>query len=297
MPTDAGQLVGRFLEDLAVQRGYSPNTIRAYSIDLASYVEWTERLGISPLVPTHRQLRGYLGELDRARYSRRTIARRLSSLRAFFAYLLENNIVASNPASVLSAPKMPRRLPKVAPQDVLDALLAAPDPSTAVGLRDRAVLELLYATGMRVSELSALDTGSLDFTGGYVRVFGKGSKERILPIHRLAIDRLRAYFRDARPEMTRLPTDAFFLSTRGNRLSPDAVRRLMRRHLESAGESLSISPHVLRHTYATHLLEGGADLRTVQELLGHVALSTTQIYTHVGSKRLSEVHKGSHPRG
>jgi integrase/recombinase XerD len=175
-------------------------------------------------------------------------------------------------------------------------LMDTPDPDTPVGLRDRAWLELLYATGMRVGELSGLDIGAVDVRNGTVRVLGKGSKERILPIHHAAITRLRAYLESGRPALLRRPSTALFLSTRGNRMSEDAIRTRLKTHLAAAGGDLDISPHALRHTFATHLLEAGADLRTVQELLGHVALSTTQIYTHVGRGRLQRIHGDSHPR-
>ncbi|MDH4139999.1 MAG: tyrosine recombinase XerC [Coriobacteriia bacterium] len=293
---EPSQLVDAFLAHLANVRGYSPHTLRAYATDLGAYLRWAERANVSPIELNHRQLRGYLAELDRARYARRTIARRLSSLRAFFAYLVQEGVIDSDPASVLGTPKIPRSLPRIAPSEVVDKLLDAPEPDTPEGLRDRAVLELLYATGIRVGELSALDIDGIDLAGGQVRVMGKGSKERIVPLHKLAAERLSRYVRGGRPELVRGPSDALFLSTRGNRLSTEAVRRMLNRHMDAVGVALHVSPHVLRHTFATHLLEGGADLRSIQELLGHVALSTTQIYTHVGSKRLKDVHRDAHPR-
>lgn len=288
--------LSRFLVHIASDRGYSPHTVRAYETDLTRYFEWASRASVDPFAPSHRQLRLYLAELDTARYSRRTIARRLSSLRSFFAYLMEQGVVASDPASVLVTPKMPARLPKLVPAEELAALLDAPDPATPVGVRDRALLEVLYATGVRVSELTGLDLRDVDLASGQLRVLGKGSKERIVPLHRLGVARLRTYLADARPALDKRGADAVFLSVRGNRLSSDAVRRLMKTHLATAGSTLSLSPHALRHTFATHLVDAGADLRTVQELLGHVALSTTQIYTHVGRRRLKDVHRDAHPR-
>ncbi|MBA4370318.1 MAG: integrase [Coriobacteriaceae bacterium] len=294
---DAHEIVDRFITHLRVERGSSPHTVRAYSGDLAAYLAWAERAGIDPIAPTHRQLRAYLAELDRARYSRRTIARRLSAVRSMFAFAAREGLVASDPASVLVSPKLPARLPKTVPDDLLTRLLEAPDPSTALGLRDGAVLELLYATGVRVSELAGLTLGDLDISQGQLTVMGKGSKERLVPLHPTAAARLRAYLESGRPALAG-PTsaDAVFLSRRGAPFSSDGVRRMMRSHLDRLGGSASISPHTLRHTFATHLLEGGADLRTVQELLGHVALSTTQIYTHVSVRRLRDVHKDAHPR-
>lgn len=295
--TIANEYVDRFLTHLAVERGYSPQTVRAYSSDLARYLEWAARSGIDPLNATHRQLRLYLAELDRARYARRTVARRIAALRSFFSYLVSEDLAVSDPSAILMTPKMPARLPRVVPADTLRALLDAPDNQTATGLRDGALLELLYATGIRVGELVGLSVGDVDLAQGQAVVFGKGSKERIVPLHHLAVDRLRTYLRDGRPRLLKdHPTDILFLSTRGRPLSPEAVRRILNRHLTAAGATISVSPHALRHTFATHLVEGGADLRTVQELLGHIALSTTQIYTHVSMKRLQDVHRTAHPR-
>jgi integrase/recombinase XerD len=293
---DFEEHVADFLVHLERERGVSVHTLRAYRTDLAGYAKWAERAGVDPLDPGHKRLRLYLGELDRAGYSRRTISRRLSSLRSLFDYLLEHDAVQADPTTVLSAPTPQKRLPRPVTTADLSALLDAPDPRTSTGMRDRAVLELLYASGARVSEVSALDVSGYDPHAGTVRVMGKGSKERLIPVHAEAQTRLDAYIEHARPALLRKPTEALFLSSRGNRLSTDAIRRMLKKHLAAAGASLDISPHDLRHTFATHLLENGADLRTVQELLGHVALSTTQIYTHVGGRRLKRIHKQTHPR-
>lgn len=293
----ASELVDRFLTHLAVERGYSPHTVRAYSTDLNAYLDWAARTHLDPLAVTHRQLRLYLAEMDRAGYARRTVARRIASLRSFFAFLLSESVIASDPSAVLMTPKMPHRLPRVVPDDALHALLEAPDPATPTGQRDGALLELLYATGIRVGELVGLSVGDVDLAQGQARVFGKGAKERIVPLHRHAASRIRLYLLEGRPHLVGAQaSDALFLSTRGRPLSPEAVRRILNRHLSAAGASVSVSPHALRHTFATHLVEGGADLRTVQELLGHIALSTTQIYTHVSMKRLQDVHRTAHPR-
>ncbi|MDY0087862.1 MAG: tyrosine recombinase XerC [Coriobacteriia bacterium] len=289
--------IDEFLQHLAIERGLSPHTVRAYESDLTRYSEWAERMGVDILRPTHRDLRRYLGELDRAGYARRTIARRLATVRTFIGYLSEEGIVASDPSRVVSSPKIPRRLPALVPEEALRTLLDIPDPETPTGKRDRAVLEMLYASGMRVSELCGLTVGDLDLRAGIAVVMGKGSKQRVLPLHPWAIARVRDYLLNARPALVgKQDPGSVFLSTRGNPLSPDAVRRLLKHHLATAGAALSLSPHALRHTFATHLLEGGADLRTVQELLGHVALSTTQIYTQVSMKRLQDVHSRAHPR-
>jgi integrase/recombinase XerD len=299
------QLVDRFLAHLSQVRGASPNTIRAYSADLSRYLEWAERSAVDPIRLDHRQMRRYLAELDQAHYARTTIARRFSTVRSFFAFLLAEGLTQSDPSSVLATPKLPRRLPRLVPSEVVSALLDSPDPATPTGLRDRAILELLYASGARVSEISSLALVSLDLPQGQIKVMGKGSKERIIPIHRAAVMRLRQYLQEARPALVRgghgdvdrgHASEALFLSTRGLPLSADAIRRLFKRYLTAVGAAASLSPHAMRHTFATHLIEGGADLRTVQELLGHVALSTTQIYTHLSMRRLQDVHRHAHPR-
>lgn len=290
-------LVDAFIVSIRDERGFSPHTVRAYSIDLAAYVDWACRTGVPPLGADYRHLRLWLAEMDRAHYSRRTIARRLTALRCFFAFAVQRGVLPSNPASALSAPKVPSRLPKIVPADVLAALLGAPDASTPLGLRDRAALELLYAAGLRVGELEHLDVRDVDLPGGLVRVFGKGSRERIVPLHDKACAAIGSYLAAARPALARSrDSDALFLNRCGGRLSAGGVRRMMARHVGASAARLGVTPHTLRHTFATHLLEGGADLRTVQELLGHVALSTTQIYTHVGTKRLRDVHRRAHPR-
>lgn len=292
----AAVLVDAYLRVLSDVRGYSTHTVRAYAADLRRYLDWAERSGVDPIRIGHRQLRLYLAELDRARYARRTIARRLAAVRGLFAFLAEEQVVDSSPAEILVSPKLPQRLPKTVPDDTLAALLAAPDAETPVGMRDRVVLEVLYASGIRVSELVGLDLADVDLAQGQLRVMGKGSKERIVPVHRAAVSALQGYITIGRPRLMRGPSEALLLSARGNRMSADSVRRALKHYLEEVGGALSISPHSLRHTFATHLVEAGADLRTVQELLGHVALSTTQIYTHVGKRRLKDVHADAHPR-
>lgn len=290
-------LVDGFLTHLSAERGLSPHTVRAYASDLRAYLDWAERAKVDPLRPRHRQLRLYLGELDRAKYSRRTIARRLAALRTFFAWLLERGVVESDPSSVLATPKIPSRLPKLVPQAALDALLDAPDAETPAGLRDRAILDLLDAAGLRVSEVAGLRIEGVDLAQGQVVVLGKGSKERVVPVHPRACERMKAWLRGGRPYFANEHSgSAFFLSSRGRPLTADAVRRIFHKWLGVTEASHQVSPHAMRHTFATQMLDNGADLRTVQELLGHVALSTTQIYTHVSAKRLQDVHRNAHPR-
>lgn len=290
-------LVDAYLTHLKVERNLSPRTVAAYASDLGGFLRWAEKAGIHLLDADHRSLRLYLAELDRARYARRTIARRLAAVRSFYRYLVRTEQLVASPAAVLATPRLPKRLPDIGTNDLVERLLQTPDDSTPLGMRDRAILELLYASGIRVSELTGLDLAAVDLSQSLVTVMGKGARERTVPIHRLAVRTLHTYLMNARPRLDRGKAgDALFLNRLGTRLSDGGVRRMLEHHLETLGATASVTPHVLRHTFATHLLEGGADLRTVQELLGHVALSTTQIYTHVSTKHLRDVHKGAHPR-
>lgn len=295
--TDPSSLVDRFLEHLRVERNVSPHTHSAYASDLARYLEWAERANVDPIRPSHRDLRRYLAELDQARYARTTIARRLSAIRSLFRYLADQGLIDSDPAAVIGTPKLPARLPETASAETIRRLMETPDAETPVGLRDRALLELMYATGARVAEIAALRVDDVDLPEGLITVMGKGSRERVLPLHRVAIARLRDYLESGRPHLAREQSPmTVFLSSRGNGMSTDAIRRVLSKRLQQAASAEHITPHTLRHTFATHLLEAGADLRTVQELLGHVALSTTQIYTHLSMGRLKSVHRNAHPR-
>ena len=295
--SDFARSVDGFLLRLRVERGLSPHTIRAYATDLRVFGDWAERHGHDPLALTHRELRIYLAEQQRAGYARTTLARRLSSVRSFYASEVELGRLGENPAAVLSTQRKTARLPRTVPSSVLEELLDAPGADTPSGLRDRAILELLYATGIRVSELTGLDIQDVDLADGAVRVLGKGSRERVVPAHPRAADRLREYFDAGRPKLDKgREPDAVFLNRSGTRLTPGGVRRVIDKHVSRTAESVAVTPHMLRHTFATHLLEHGADLRSVQELLGHIALSTTQIYTHVSTARLRKTHGGAHPR-
>lgn len=300
-------LIDAFCESLRVERNSSAHTIRAYHIDLMDYTRWAAREGIDPLAATHRQLRRYLGELDCAQYSRTTINRRLSALRSFFRWSNVAGETDVDPASVLQGPKQQKSLPHVIRSSDMVKLLTVYGKRDAVGkareqspsdMRNQALLEFLYACGARISEASGLLTPNVDFASGQVKVFGKGSKERIIPLHDMAVSSLRAYALVARPKLLRDRTsDYFFVSTRGNRMGTDAMRKMFKEALRLAGLDETLSPHDMRHTFATDLLEGGADLRSVQEMLGHVSLSTTQIYTHLTPGRLKQVHARTHPRG
>ncbi len=290
-------LLERFLERLEVERNVSANTLRAYRSDLEQLLAFADRDGRSAQTIDHRFLRRYLAYLQTSRRSRRTIARKLSAARTFYRFLVLSGETEGNPAALLTAPTSERRLPKVASVETVRELLAAPETSTSLGQRDRAILEVLYGGGLRVGELVGLDLADLNLSGGEARVMGKGSKERVVLIGSEAVEAVATYLRDGRMRLRRRDTEqAVFLNRYGDRLSTNAVRDRMRKYVSSVCAGRGLTPHVLRHSFATHMLENGADLRAVQELLGHVDLSSTQIYTHLGTVRLKQIHAKSHPR-
>jgi integrase/recombinase XerC len=285
---------------LASLTAASANTVAAYRRDVEAFVGWAGRRRLTgPAQVDRRVLRRYLGYLSTRGYASRTAARKASALRRWFAWLQRTGVIATDPAAGLSAPSGGGRLPRVLKDEELGALLDPPAAPSGTALdhalhqRDVAVLELLYGSGLRVSELCGLDVGEIDLGRGLVRVWGKGSKQRQVPLSEPSVDTLGAWLSDGRDQLVteRSPVGAVFLNRRGNRLSPRDVRRLLDRRA-----ALPTHPHALRHTYATHLLDGGADLRAVQELLGHADLSTTQIYTHVSKERLRRVIDATHPR-
>ncbi len=305
---EASQLIDTFCEGFKAERNASDNTIRAYRIDLTDYARWAEAARIDPVAPTHKQLRRYLADLSESDYSRATVNRRLASLRTFFRWLNVAGLVEDDPASALSGPKQSRRLPHVIRPTDMAKLLSVHATRDAMGrkqeqtpaeMRDQALLEFLYACGARISEASGLLLANVDFDGGVAKVFGKGSKERIVVLHEMALASMRTYLVAGRPKLLRegVACPYFFVSARGAQMGTDAMRKMFKRTLAAAGLPLDYTPHDMRHTFATDMLEGGADLRTVQELLGHASLSTTQIYTHTTPGRLSQVHRQAHPRG
>ena len=295
--------VDAYVAQLTGVRGLSENTQKGYASDLADYSRWCESNGVDALNVTHKELRAYLAELSRARYATTTINRRLSAIRGLYGWMSLHGGVSSDAASSVASPKVARVLPKTMTDSEAERLLDCCDVSSPAGLRDRSFLELLYACGARISEVSRLDVGSIDFAGGSVKLFGKGSKERVVPLYELALDWAKRYVQEARPALlarSKKACDkdeaALFISTRGRRMSADALRVVFERHVAQAGLDPALTPHAMRHTFATELLSGGADLRSVQELLGHESLSTTQIYTHVTPERLKEIHGLAHPR-
>ncbi len=312
-------LVKDFCRDLEIEQNASVHTVRAYAHDLKEYADWCLRRKIDPLNVTHRDLRAFLADLDKARYERTTINRHLSSLRSFFRWLNTTGVIDDDPASALQGPKQGKHLPSVIrPSDMVKLLsvhMLSSDSAEsgcsraageggyggavgrAVEMRDQAILEFLYACGARISEASGLKVSGVDLEQGQVRVFGKGGKERIIPLHELCIGAMNRYLYDARPILLRGRTSIyFFVSTRGNQMGTDAMRKMFKQTVRAAGLDESLSPHDMRHTFATDLLDGGADLRSVQEMLGHASLSTTQIYTHLSPTRLKQVHEQAHPR-
>lgn len=273
----------------------APNTVDAYRRDVAQFVAWAERAGIDgPAAVRPITLRRYLGYLATRRFARRTIARKAAALRRYFDWLRRRGVLATDPARRLSAPRGDAKLPRILKSAELGTLLEpAKAPSGPLELRDRAVVELLYGSGLRVSELSGLRTGDVDLRRCRLMVWGKGAKQRQLPMNEPTGEAVRAWLRHGRAEMVTVdsPADALFLNQRGRPLTPRDVRRILDRR-----SPVPTHPHALRHTFATHLLDGGADLRAVQELLGHADLATTQIYTHVSKERLRSVYESTHPR-
>ena len=291
--------VQAFCRSLAAERNASGHTVRNYGLDLADYGRWAARNDIDPLCATHKQVRLYLSDLDRAQYSRGTVNRRLSSLKSFFRWLVICGYAEHDPASILQGPKSAKTLPRViAPADMAKLLSVYKEGTAPSELRNQAILEFLYACGARISEASGLEARNVNWDAKQVKVFGKGGKERIIPLHDLAIATMRSYFHHARPELLKgKECPYFFVSSRGNQMGPDAMRKMFKKSVELAGLDPNLTPHDMRHSFATDLLEAGADLRSVQEMLGHSSLSTTQIYTHVSVSRLKEEHRRAHPRG
>jgi integrase/recombinase XerC len=295
--------VDDFLGYLSVEKGHSSNTISAYAHDIRTFIDFMEdihedRENLSLSDITYLEIRAYLADLQRRGYSKRTIARRLAAVRALFSYLCKKGIVSHNPVKGIRTPKEGRRIPSFLREDEVVSLLECPSGDTPLKFRDRAILETLYATGLRVGELVGLNLDSVDLTTGFVRAYGKGSKERIVPIGAKAEEALVKYLERGRPGLAARGREscALFLNCNGTRLSRRAVQIMVNKYIEKASIDKKISPHALRHSFATHLLDHGADLRAVQELLGHASVSTTQIYTHMTRKRLRVVYDKAHPR-
>lgn len=291
------QIIENFLDVIWTEHGLSQNTLLAYRRDLQGYADWLTKNGATLTDVTREQLLGYIADISK-KMQVRTSARKLSSLRRFYGYLLQQGLRETDPTTDIDAPKLDQPLPKTLSESQIDDLLAAPDVSDVLGLRDRAMLETLYATGLRVTELISLPVNQVNLGAGVVRVMGKGSKERLVPLGDEAVDWLTAYIKKSRPGLLHgRVSDSLFITQRGKAISRQGFWYLVKRYAVKAGIHESLSPHVLRHAFATHLLNHGADLRVVQLLLGHSSLSTTQIYTHVATERLKNLHAMHHPRG
>jgi integrase/recombinase XerD len=291
-------LLDRFLNFLVVEKGLSPNTLEGYSRDLNRYLRFLEAKGETDLSRTQTEdLYAYLMDLKQNRFSPRTQARHLSALKSFYRFLQEEGIRPDNPARPLRGPKPLRSLPKTLSEKEVDLLIGRPRTDSPTGLRDAALLEVLYATGLRVSELTGLTLDQLDLETPLIRTLGKGSKERLVPLGRSAYQALKAYLEKGRPALIKNPMVPWvFLNRLGGRLTRQGFWKILKSYGARCGLSLKVSPHTLRHTFATHLLEGGADLRSIQTLLGHADISTTQIYTLVTREHLREVYRRFHPR-
>lgn len=307
-PTPLAPHVRAFVDALGYERNASPHTQKAYALDLAQLETYLRSAGRS--VPPERltadDVRGFLGFLHRQQLSRVSMGRKLAAVRSFFRWLCRQGVLARSPATGISSPKVPKRLPVHLSVDGVTALLEAPDPATASGARDRAVLEFLYGTGCRCSEIVGLDVNDLDLAEGTAKVWGKGSKERLVFFGskaRRALDLYLPHRQAWRSGGGRKgpggagEDEPLFCNQRGGRLSDRSVRRLVDTHVRTASIQAGVSPHALRHSFATHLLDQGADLRDIQELLGHASLRTTQRYTHVSAAKLMEVYDKAHPRG
>jgi integrase/recombinase XerD len=287
----------RWLEGLVMERGLSPATASAYRSDLLRLAAWMEGERLGTLAQaTAEQLAAHLRWMGRRELSPRSTRRAMAAMRGYFGDLVAAGERADDPLANLEAPRLWKRLPKVLSEEEVTSLLAAPDLARPAGLRDKAMLELLYATGLRVSELVGLQLAQLQLKGGYLIAFGKGAKERVVPVGEEAESAVERYLLEVRPAVARGRHDAVFVSARGTAMSRQQFWRILKQYGRQAGIRAPLSPHVLRHSFATHLLEHGADLRVVQSLLGHADISTTEIYTHIHQERLRGLYDKFHPR-
>lgn len=295
--------IHEFLEYLEAERGYSVNTLAAYQNDLGQFLVFLQQLPAEQRPAswanvTRDHVVQYILDMKEREYAPSTVARKVAALKSFLKYLEEAGRIPTNPAKDLETPRAEKHLPSTISAEEVDRLLAAPDTNTPTGLRDKAMLELLYATGLRVSELVSLNVQDVDLDEGTVRCMGKGKKERILPIYDRARYALYQYLEKGRPRLVREQSgeEALFLNRRGTRLTRQGLWLIIKRYVEAVGIQENVTPHTLRHSFATHMLRGGADLREVQKLLGHANISTTQIYTQVTNERMREVYDEAHPR-
>lgn len=288
-----------FIHYLSVERGLAINTLTAYKTDLNQYVQYLQKQGITkPEQATKVNVIGYLIQLQKSELVASTISRKLAALKTFYRFLFNEDIIHLDPTATLEAPRLNQYLPQVMTLSEVEQLLNQPKGHSVLGQRDKAMLELLYATGIRVSELISLDVADINLKIGFIRCLGKGSKERIVPLGTVASQQVQQYLNNSRLKLIRAndKEQAIFINRSGNRLSRQGFWKLIKKHARECGITKSITPHTMRHSFATHLLENGADLRAVQEMLGHADISTTQIYTHLTKSRLKQVYAQTHPR-
>jgi integrase/recombinase XerD len=288
-----------FVHYLAVERGLARNTLESYERDLTKYIQFLHNQGISEFGHSQKHhILTFLTLLKNEGRAAATVSRHMVSIRSLYQFLVRERMIEHDPSLNMETPKLVKKLPKVLSVSEVENLLEAPQTSTAAGMRDKAMLEVLYATGIRVSELISLDVADVNLAMGFLRCMGKGSKERIIPLGRLAGDAARNYIESMRPKLVKPAKSdpALFISRIGARMTRQGFWKIIKRYAMEAGIAKDITPHTLRHSFATHLLENGADLRAVQEMLGHADISTTQIYTHVTRSRMKEVYDQTHPR-
>ena len=297
-PDAADPALQRFLDAVWTERGLSANTLAAYRADLTALGRWLEAHESALLKATRLDVLGFIAARVEGGSRPRSTARQLSSFRRFYRFMVREGLIAIDPTAQIAMPKIGRSLPKSLTEAEVDALLEAPAVTDPLGHRDRTMLEVLYATGLRVSELVSLELGQVNLNQGVMRVVGKGNRERLIPLGEEAVGWLQQFMRGPRVEiLLERQTDYLFPTRRGDRMTRQAFWHIIKRYSKKAGVEKELSPHTLRHAFATHLLNHGADLRVVQMLLGHSDLSTTQIYTHVARERLKELHSQHHPRG
>ena len=293
------QILDAFIDNIWIEKGLSQNTLDSYRSDLEQFSSWLEKNNLSYINTSKKEILSYLSFLFQKGLGSKTVARKLSSLKSFFRYLVFKSIIPNDPSSEVETPKLLKSIPKSISEKEVEALLAAPDEETDIGLRDKTMIETLYSCGLRISELTNLELLNLNLRQGVIRVIGKGQKERLVPMGDQLIGLLELYISSSRKNLlNKRHSDFLFLSTRGQRMTRQSFwHRIKHYCLASGFEPDKISPHVLRHAFATHLLNNGADLRVVQLLRGHSDLNTTQIYTEVARQRLKRLHTEHHPRG
>jgi integrase/recombinase XerD len=287
-----------FIHYLSVEKGLAKNTLESYNRDLCAYVEYLRQSGIPNLEESSRNcITGYLLNLKKNGKATSTLSRNLASIRSLYSYLYQEKRIVENPATDLESPKLEKKLPRVLTPDEVDVLLDQPSMNDVSGMRDKAMLEVIYATGIRVSELMSLNVGDIHLDAGFIRCLGKGSKERMIPLGSVAVRHVERYLAESRPKLVRQNGESsMFVNQHGNRLTRQGFWKILKKYARTAGINKEITPHTMRHSFATHLLENGADLRSVQEMLGHADISTTQIYTQVTKRKLRDVYEKTHPR-